>query len=131
VLVPLIEKASNEDPADEFVIKRWVDILVSASQKEGIPPLYAQILSEIDGRQAEALLSLATNEYRDWYLPCTSFADSFLEVDSSTSRHWLRQRFLRKSFSNRKEFYRVLVRLFLFPYKLGLSHLNSRLLELL
>src|SRR3981081_2046102 len=23
----------------EFVIKRWVDLLVSASQKEGIPPL--------------------------------------------------------------------------------------------
>jgi hypothetical protein len=26
VLVPLIEKASNEDPADEFMIKRWVDL---------------------------------------------------------------------------------------------------------
>jgi hypothetical protein len=58
------------------MIKRWVD-LSFCSQKEGIPPLYAQILSEIDGRQAEALLSLATNEYRDWYLPYTSFADSF------------------------------------------------------
>ena len=115
VLVPLIEKASNEDLADEFMIKRWADLLVSASQKDGIPPLYAQILSEIDGRQATALLNVAVNEYEGWYLPHTIFANSFLDMDSTTSRNWLPLRFSRKSFSSKEDFYRVLADYFSRP----------------
>lgn len=115
VLVPLIEKASNENPSDEFMMRRWADLLVSATRDDGIPPLYVQILSELDGRQASTLLSLLRTEYEDWYLPYTVFADSFLDLDSVNCRSLFQRRLSAIKFRSRLDFYRVVVDTFARP----------------
>jgi hypothetical protein len=109
VLIPFIEKASNEDLSDEFMVGRWADLLVSASQKEGLPPLYVQILSEIDGRQAKALLDLMINEYRDWYRAYRIFQDSFITMDVSACRVDWQRLIAHRSFKSWKEAYQVVV----------------------
>jgi hypothetical protein len=55
VLVPLLEKGSQEDPADEFMIDMWSHLLASSSKKGSISPHLVQILSEMNSRQAKIL----------------------------------------------------------------------------
>lgn len=55
VLVPLLEKASLEDPVDTEMLDRWAELLASASMLGGVDPRLVGILSELGAREANLL----------------------------------------------------------------------------
>lgn len=58
VLVPLLEHGSNERIDDDYMIDRWAELLVSATEQGSISPRFVSLLSELNGRQAELLTNL-------------------------------------------------------------------------
>lgn len=58
VLIPLLEKGSQESPDDDFMIDRWAALLASSTQQSDVAPRFVSLLSEINGRQARKLLDL-------------------------------------------------------------------------
>lgn len=59
VLVQLLERASLEDPADEFMTDKWAELLASASVDADIPPRIVSILGELRSRDAHLLEQIA------------------------------------------------------------------------
>jgi hypothetical protein len=58
-LVPLLEKASLEDPRDKTMINLWANLLASAATgRQNNVPRYVSILSEINGKQARLIQSI-------------------------------------------------------------------------
>lgn len=68
-LVPLLEKASLEDPDDEEMIDRWATLLASESSRPGINRRWAiDILSAINAWQVKLLDSIAREmNQRDFF----------------------------------------------------------------
>lgn len=108
ILVPLIERASNEDISDRVMISRWANLLAAAATEDSIPPIYVQILSQMSGRQALTLENVMLNEYSDWYFPFRTFEDSFLDLDSGISRKFFLLDFRDIKFKNAKEVYMLI-----------------------
>lgn len=69
ILIGVIEKGSNEDPADEVMIQRWANLLASAAMGQPVQPRYLGILEELAGSQAIALEEIAFNEFQNWEFP--------------------------------------------------------------
>ncbi len=55
VLVPLLEKGSQEEASDDFMIDMWANLLVSAATSKQVLPRYVGIIGELDGHQARLL----------------------------------------------------------------------------
>lgn len=58
VLVPLLEKASLEEPSDSYMIDKWANLLASGALRRGIQPRLISVLSELTTSQATLLESL-------------------------------------------------------------------------
>jgi hypothetical protein len=69
ILVPALEKASLEAPADDVMIRRWAELLASASQQLEVQPRFVSILGELAGRQAECLELVAFNNFTEATFP--------------------------------------------------------------
>jgi hypothetical protein len=108
ILVPLIERSSNEELTDKFMIDRWSDLLVSASIKSNVPPLFVQILDQMDGRQARVLSKLMLNEYEQWNRPLSTFYE-YYEIQSNGVGKSILRDMERLSFKDRKEAYSFLI----------------------
>lgn len=61
LLFPLLEKGSCEDINDEVMIRRWADLLASASLGLEVQPRLVGILGELTGKQALLLERIACN----------------------------------------------------------------------
>lgn len=108
ILVPLIELASNEDLTNKIMVDRWSSLLASASMSGEVPPLFVQILAQMDGRQARTLSKLMLNEYEQWHRPMTTFFDYYEVEPSGVGKNNLRD-IQRLAFKNRHEAYSFLV----------------------
>lgn len=58
-LVPLLEKGSQEDPRDTYMIDRWAALLATAATGTDVSPRLVSILSELNGRQAILLTTIS------------------------------------------------------------------------
>lgn len=76
ILVPALEKASLESPADAFMIDRWANLLASAATKGTVEPRFVSILGELSGSQAFALERIAFNAYESKRYPARCFFDA-------------------------------------------------------
>lgn len=81
VLVPLIEKASLEEPESDMV-QRWANLLAKAASPGGIHPRLVQILSEIDGKQVALLERVSLNGMDKYPFPHTKLEDTTVELGS-------------------------------------------------
>lgn len=75
ILVPILEKASLEDPSDDVMIERWANLLASAAQKVSVQPRFVGILSELAGSQADCLEHIAFHYYEGYKFPCRDFIE--------------------------------------------------------
>jgi hypothetical protein len=114
ILVPLIEHASNEDVTDKAMMDRWSDLLASASLNDAVPPIYVQILAQMDGRQARALSKVMLNEYEQWHRPLSTFFEYYEVEPSGVGRSTLRN-MEKLNFKNHREAYAFLVDWFTRP----------------
>ena len=48
-IVPLLGKASLEEPTDEFMLSKWADLLVSGATTQNVHPRFITILAELTG----------------------------------------------------------------------------------
>lgn len=55
VIVPLLEKGSQESPGDSDMIDRWAGLLASSTQEGSIAPRFASLLGDITSSQAKEL----------------------------------------------------------------------------
>jgi hypothetical protein len=77
ILVPLMEKGSCEDIADNEMIDSWANLLASAAVGERrVEPRFVGILGELSGSQAATLEKIAFNSSSEVMLPYLNFADS-------------------------------------------------------
>jgi len=76
LLLPLLEKGSCEDINDEVMIRRWADLLASASLGLQVQPRLVGVLGELTGNQALLLERIAYNHKQSVNWPYGSFADS-------------------------------------------------------
>lgn len=60
ILVPLLEKASLEEPSDSTMIDLWSNLLVSAGLETSVPPRYVHIVGELNSRQANLFMEIVT-----------------------------------------------------------------------
>jgi hypothetical protein len=60
VLIPLLEKGSQEAPDDSFMIDMWANLLASATGESSISPRVVGVLGELNGRQARLMIRIAT-----------------------------------------------------------------------
>jgi len=58
VLIPLLEKGSQEAPSDDFIIDMWANLLASATAEGSISPRFIGILGEMNSRQAKLLVHI-------------------------------------------------------------------------
>ncbi len=58
ILIPLFEKASQEDFDDEFMLDAWAKLLVSASSPNSISPRLISLIGEMSSRQARLFLDV-------------------------------------------------------------------------
>jgi hypothetical protein len=61
LLVPILERASNEELSDEFMLDQWSNLLASATIPGKVEPRYVAILSELSGKQARLLERICRN----------------------------------------------------------------------
>lgn len=65
VLIPLLEKGSQESIEDEFMINIWSNLLLSASSEDSVPPRFVSIVAEMDGNQARLFDEIARKNIKD------------------------------------------------------------------
>jgi hypothetical protein len=81
ILIPLIEKASNEASDDTFMIDRWAHLLATASTSNDVEPRFVGIFGELNGRQAKALEDIAKNYWEHFEYPITLLEDADSDVN--------------------------------------------------
>jgi hypothetical protein len=59
VAVPLLERASQEEVDDDFMIDMWAKLLASTATTSNVSPRFVGIIGELNSRQARLLVSLA------------------------------------------------------------------------
>ncbi len=59
VLVPLLEKGSQEDVKDDYMINMWANLLASTALQPSVSPQLVAILSEMSAREARLLAAMA------------------------------------------------------------------------
>jgi hypothetical protein len=55
ILVPLLEKASLEDPSDHYMIETWGNLLASGALQRAVQPRFVNVLAELTAAQARLL----------------------------------------------------------------------------
>jgi hypothetical protein len=59
LMVPLLEKGSQEAPRDDFMIDAWANLLASAAtDRHQVAPRFVSILADLNGSQARLLLKM-------------------------------------------------------------------------
>jgi hypothetical protein len=58
VLIPLFEKASQEDLDDNAILARWANLLISACSPGSIPPRFISLIGEMNSNQAKLFLNV-------------------------------------------------------------------------
>lgn len=99
ILIPLIEKGSNENLDDEFMIERWGNLLASASSSDEVEPRFVGILGELRGRQARALQAIAKNCWDQFDYPAHRLVDVAVVLDAVNVRKFLNNLFFDRRFS--------------------------------
>jgi hypothetical protein len=67
-LIPLLEKGSQEEASDDFMIDMWANLLASSARETSVPPRYVGIIGELNGRQARLLVHISQKgEYEGSY----------------------------------------------------------------
>jgi hypothetical protein len=59
ILVPLLEKGSQEEADDDFMIDMWANLLASAASSTEVQPRFVGIIGELNGHQARLLQFIA------------------------------------------------------------------------
>lgn len=62
VLIPLLEKGSQEEADDDFMIDMWANLLASAASDISVSPRFVGIIGELNGRQARLLRYIAVEK---------------------------------------------------------------------
>jgi hypothetical protein len=62
VLIPLLEKGSQEEANDDFMIDMWANLLAAATFDSAVSPRFVGIIGELNGRQARLLRFIATEK---------------------------------------------------------------------
>jgi hypothetical protein len=62
VLIPLLEKGSQEEADDDFMIDMWANLLAAAASDNSVSPRFVGIIGELNGRQARLLRYIATEK---------------------------------------------------------------------
>jgi hypothetical protein len=93
ILVPLLEKASLEEPTDQLIIDLWANLLLSATSEESIPPRFVNIIGELNSRQAIRFMHVVSKgaEIRD-----TEQLSIVFEMRESNLRDRINRLFARK-----------------------------------
>jgi hypothetical protein len=55
VLIPLLEKGSQEEEHDDFMIDMWANLLAASATDNSVSPRFIGIISELNGKQARLL----------------------------------------------------------------------------
>jgi hypothetical protein len=63
VLVPLLEKGSQEDAGNDYMIDMWANLLASTATHPSTSPRLVAILSEMTGREARLLADIAAKPF--------------------------------------------------------------------
>ena len=58
-LIPQLEKVSQEEPDDDYMIDMWANLLASAADESSVPPRFIGIVGELNSRQARFLAYIA------------------------------------------------------------------------
>jgi len=58
ILIPLFERASQEEGSDAFIIDLWANLLISACSADSIPPRFISLIGEMNSRQAKLFLDV-------------------------------------------------------------------------
>jgi len=103
VLIPLIEKASNEAIDDNVMIDRWAGLLASASHGSGAHPHFVQLLSELTADQALLIERIILNEHEQWQLPDRIFGDLTIDLDVRFYSKFDLGKFAKQMFSSSEE----------------------------
>lgn len=62
-LIPLLEKGSQEEASDDFMIDLWANLLTSAgTANSDVSPRFVGIIGELNRRQAKLLIDITTGE---------------------------------------------------------------------
>ncbi|MEQ1650851.1 MAG: Abi-alpha family protein [Hyphomicrobium sp.] len=93
IIVPLLEKGSCEELADDQMIERWANLLAAASMRVAVEPRFVSILSELSGKQAELLDSIAFHGASNLNYPARYLADASIELSATSMKRSL-NRFL-------------------------------------
>jgi hypothetical protein len=99
ILVPLIEKASNESVNDDFMIDRWAHLLATASASGEVEPRFVGILGELNGKQAKALEIIAKNRWEWFARPVAQLIDADSQLDVVSVRKGLNDFSVGRQFS--------------------------------
>jgi hypothetical protein len=86
LLIPLIERSSQEEISDETMLDRWANLLASASLSDSVHPRYVQILSELTSSQVRFLHALMLLEAEQWENPYRCFVDAPAMITLSFER---------------------------------------------
>ncbi len=76
ILVPALEKAALEEPSDDAMIRRWAELLASASQEIAVQPRFVSILGELATSQADCLEVIAFNHFEKYNFPGSELTGS-------------------------------------------------------
>jgi len=101
-LIPFLEKASLEDPDDEFMIEMWSQLLAgAATRKAARNNRFVSIMEELNGRQANLLRSIITGGYSAGSIRLSQIHDGMFYVNQSGIKNTIESL---DSFSNLTEF---------------------------
>lgn len=101
-LVPLLEKASLEDPEDDEMLDMWAALLAAETTDPGHNRRwYIDILASIDSWQARLLHKIATGQPQRKFFRIESFSRELAGQDFSTQIGWA-------SGKNRQEIIRII-----------------------
>jgi len=62
ILIPLLEKGSQEEEDDDFMINMWANLLAASAKDNSVSPRFVGIISELNGKQARLLRYIATEK---------------------------------------------------------------------
>lgn len=83
-LVPLLEKASLEDPDDEFMVGMWAQLMASAAiSKSARNNRFISIMEEINGRQAKLLNDIISDGYTPGSIKLGQIHDGIFYINQS------------------------------------------------
>jgi hypothetical protein len=65
ILIPLLEKGSQEQAEDDFMIDMWANLLAASATDASVSPRFVGIIGELNGRQARLIRYIAREKNGD------------------------------------------------------------------